>query len=766
MPQLLRRKLVCFYCNRHSAQDRKAGIRQWQCEQCDAINYLDENGEITDPPTQVCTPARYAQVQSRPVFPETSPLERSLFCQRCIQNQYIVNQALAEYLPAQDDPRYPEFERALPAYREKMENRFPQVCEDCTPAVVSRIRDTGYAAKADNLRRLNDRSRNASTQHRSQSWKNLVVLLGATGWSIGLMGQLAWHIVGALPKSQAEDGLVDGEVIQTVFSCLYESALNFQARRSCNNLLQQLPAYALGLSLLCFWWNPKMQYKLRGGCGRIVGSTEYYKLQLIALVARVLSWKLATKEPTFLKDSQISRALQALNLVLQIMLTTLAFRSIRIDQRPLVLFQEDHEPFVPTQSQSTSTATSHQNIRDLSPPPRPRIDSSLIEKLAPRAEQPSYQPPTPPPEEDETMEDSMMDWTPQHNFRPATTYHAPQSRPVFNEPSPFHGVLPPAPVSWAQRLRNPPNQPTFRKASETKRETLFPGKKNKRVISDAASDVSGQFSPVSYRENMSEMESPVKFADPKFFAPNDLIETGLESLFGDTFSLGRELREDASRQEPDERQMVTPSSYKPFGFLIAAVLLGVSCGIWDLASSILPGSEAQIRLLILLLAASVSARNVTSSTSRSLSSIVVSATGIALAAYIGMLLSYPMDHEGRESIGALGFWYLLSLTAWETWGFISNLATPSPVGQTEVMHQELLPQKEASQPAIPHPKQSTIRTPTINTSTTPTISTTRNPNTIALSQRATRSRSKQKAYDEKRRDSLGDGLGGLSLGGW
>lgn len=42
MSQLLRRKLVCFYCNRRSAQDRKHGIRQWQCERCDAVNHLDE----------------------------------------------------------------------------------------------------------------------------------------------------------------------------------------------------------------------------------------------------------------------------------------------------------------------------------------------------------------------------------------------------------------------------------------------------------------------------------------------------------------------------------------------------------------------------------------------------------------------------------------------------------------------------------------------------------------------------------------------------
>lgn len=42
MPRLLRRKFVCFYCNRRSAQDRRDGVQQWQCEQCDAVNHLDE----------------------------------------------------------------------------------------------------------------------------------------------------------------------------------------------------------------------------------------------------------------------------------------------------------------------------------------------------------------------------------------------------------------------------------------------------------------------------------------------------------------------------------------------------------------------------------------------------------------------------------------------------------------------------------------------------------------------------------------------------
>ena len=42
MAPVLRRKLICFYCNCHSAQDRRRGLQQWQCENCDAVNHLDQ----------------------------------------------------------------------------------------------------------------------------------------------------------------------------------------------------------------------------------------------------------------------------------------------------------------------------------------------------------------------------------------------------------------------------------------------------------------------------------------------------------------------------------------------------------------------------------------------------------------------------------------------------------------------------------------------------------------------------------------------------
>ena len=42
MAPLLRRRLLCFYCGCRSAQKATSDLRQWQCENCEAVNHLDE----------------------------------------------------------------------------------------------------------------------------------------------------------------------------------------------------------------------------------------------------------------------------------------------------------------------------------------------------------------------------------------------------------------------------------------------------------------------------------------------------------------------------------------------------------------------------------------------------------------------------------------------------------------------------------------------------------------------------------------------------
>lgn len=237
-----------------------------------------------------------------------------------------MNQALAEYLPSQDDPAYSEFEHALPAYRKKMEERFPQVCDDCAPAVDDRIRSTGYAAKTDHLRRLMDRTRGQGVVRRSWSWKSLVVVLGGIGWALGPATHIVFHIQGAFQIPGNEDDVLDPSDPKSMVMRLLYGANNLWYPPSRNPLFHRILGYGLSLSLLCCWWNPKIQFKLHGGYGRVVGRADYYKLQMVALAVRFVSWKLAVTRNTLAIDPQKMRATHAFSLVLEILVDLSSIR--------------------------------------------------------------------------------------------------------------------------------------------------------------------------------------------------------------------------------------------------------------------------------------------------------------------------------------------------------------------------------------------------------------------------------------------------------
>ncbi|KAL8787591.1 MAG: hypothetical protein Q9213_002153 [Squamulea squamosa] len=777
MPRLFGRKYVCFYCNRRSAQDRKAGVRQWQCEQCDAVNHLDEHGEITDPPipsAETTVPARYAQPQPPSSSREANLPDRSLFCPRCIQNQHIVNQALAEYLPSQDDPTYSEFEKALPNYRKKMEERFPQVCDDCAPAVDDRIRLTGYAAKTDHLRRMMDRTRGKGDHRKSWTWKNLVVLLGGIGWSISLLGHLVLHVFRGLATTAGEDGLSDPDDTQPLLTCLVQDLFALRYPPSCSKYLNVFAGYTFGLGLLCCWWNPKMQFKLHGGYGRVVGRADYYKLQLVALAIRFVTWKLAATDPTFTMEPRTTKAIHALSLVLELLVLVLSLRAIQIDQQPQVSFQEHYEPLAPTQSWPQNPLAFKPISRDLSPSSRSRVQRFPMEKLASPPSVPQqlpYQPPTPPPENDD--EDMGMDWTPQHVFQPARIYNTLQAQPTFNEPSPFHGALPPAPVSWAQQLRNP-TRPSFHKASDEKKETFF-GKTTKRTLPDDASEVSSQCTPKG-PSFMSGISTPVKFAPPRFFAPADRMETGLESLFEDTFTLSKDTKPSGDRtaqrlQEPETGSLATNPSTR----LVTTILLSMSCVVWEAAAALLPVSVPAIRIGCLLVAATISCLNAVSSaalpqTTRSMASAAFYGIEAAAAAALSWQTWQPWGYNVQFDFGALGLWFLIGLTVQEVWDLFSSLLIPAPStsaqanSELQPTHQDTMPQKPAvQQQALRNEPPQRPFKPAPIAKQAPAFSTSAKVRGFQPSQRTTRSRTR----DEGRRDSLGvNGLGSLSLGGW
>ena len=300
MPSLLRKRLTCFYCNRSSRQNYSSGLRKWKCERCDALNYLDsvirfhpptfcacanldlQKGEITDPPAQEATTTSFLLGASipRPNSPTTTLPQDSVFCQRCLQNQHLVMQSLANYLPPSSDPRYEEYEESLPAYKKTLEERYPQVCAECAPKAQARIRQSDYMANTDRLRRMREQTHSAMEKMKS-SWRQttLLTLCGSIAWFVAVFTQLLWHGLGAL--QQESDGLVNDSI--DLKYCLLSAVTHREVATKCTEQIYEWTVKACLLSLLTIWWNPVMR---RRWIDRAVGVAEFYRLQVIIVILR------------------------------------------------------------------------------------------------------------------------------------------------------------------------------------------------------------------------------------------------------------------------------------------------------------------------------------------------------------------------------------------------------------------------------------------------------------------------------------------------
>jgi len=614
---LLRRHLVCFYCGRRSAKGHPSGTRQWECGNCEAINHLDEvrnaydfvyylpplsfltkadkplqNGEITDPPaTASQTNARFAHSAPRPVSRELGSSDTSLFCARCLNNQHILTQTLASYLPETTDPDYHAYEKSYTKYRKQLEERYPQVCRKCEPRVRERLRVTGYAAKTDHLRRMIEQTRNGQGRRlRGWGWQDNVVVLAGLCWWASLMMQLVWHTLSATLGAQWADDLYGLHPITALPECVRRAFAREPVEPACTSLLDAFTTlcgifagYCLILGWLSIWWNPQLQRKLRGNVGRMVGLTEYYKLQAIFLLVRCAVWWFLANRPSPSIDPRTAKAAHAFMVVFTTVvcftlslshskltpsqLIIVSYRTVYWDPTPLISLRSNYESLLsPQQLEQSATSISsqeppgpistttninaqvHRNFGDptFQPPQQQRFDINLLAPNPPRPYQTNrYNPPTPPPESDDA---DTMDWTPSHTLPSATPYHPPQ--PATRPPNPFYGNLPPRPISQAHALRNPILQaPGPLERASAQQQNFFRRQPNsiqtpKQVVrgrsglSDMQLD-DGTFSPTT-DGGVSEDLSPrkVDFRQPKFFPRKDHEnDTGLENLFSSVFSL-------------------------------------------------------------------------------------------------------------------------------------------------------------------------------------------------------------------------------------
>lgn len=224
--------------------------------------------------------------------------EGGLFCRTCIRNQHLLIYALATFLPDIDDPDYAAFDKELPRYKKTMEERYPQVCENCEPRVQNRIRQTGYVAKSDHLRRIMERSKasRATKSARNRNWRHIVDVLGFLLFWASFLGQVLSDMMGALEA---------GDVVLELFPSpslvpFMSHASQMLSRISYSS--QDTATVALIAGVLSIWWNPRLHYKVEGMSGRILGLNQYYECQLIVMATRFGVWALL-QDPTRLKPS-------------------------------------------------------------------------------------------------------------------------------------------------------------------------------------------------------------------------------------------------------------------------------------------------------------------------------------------------------------------------------------------------------------------------------------------------------------------------------
>ncbi|EGD93823.1 hypothetical protein TESG_01356 [Trichophyton tonsurans CBS 112818] len=616
MAPFFQKRLRCFYCGGNSRQIYKNAVRRWKCESCQAVNYLDENGEITDPPVaEVSTEKRFHRYAA-PISPSiTSSLSQSfeeqpeqpsaadsiIFCSTCQKNQYLFTQTLASYLPDPSHPEYAAYEKSYPSYKRSLEERYPQVCEKCKPRVIDRIRQAGYAAKTDHLRRMMERSKGKSTRKRRQMWrwKGLLVSTGAFSFWSSVAGQLVWDVV-AFASSAYE--LQEVEVASMSTSslgshCVSSSIRNLRIPGECATFLAPYAGLSLILGAFALWWNPKLRLKVEGHHGRLIGLREYYRIQIVALMVRFMAWA-GLQDPAITSlHPQLNPSIHAFVAIFTLITTFASTSTIKFEKRPLVDWHDHTEELLSSTNSSAGT--------QLKSPPEPQaseIGSQSVPKrfpiasLAPRrlATPEPYIPPTPPL--DPRQEDvDAMDWTPSRPSLQVPVKPISQQTPALSSSMLFQGQLPQVPKPPAWNLRNPvagkveqiqkkPNpfhqapvlQPTRPSLEEDEIETEEDeeDQKHKPVRTDAV------------------------FAAPKFFPPGLTAETGLENLFDQAFSIAD--GPNAQQNQPGQasiNQKSAASGNKPTHVLRITLLL--SCLVLWMSTKVYTEPAKSIESVIL-----------------------------------------------------------------------------------------------------------------------------------------------------------------------
>ncbi|KAI5864333.1 Ima1 N-terminal domain-containing protein [Durotheca rogersii] len=585
-----RRYLSCFYCGRRSKL-RFEGQGSFDCSHCDATNWLDKNGDITDPPATTTLPAERPPVQyaiarqsTRSPSPLLSPDRAdSVFCDTCLRNQHMLTNSLAqfEWPDDQNSNEYVARERRYWALRRDLEKRYPQMCADCEPKVEKRLHEASYTAQTDHLRRMMDRTRTQRREVKRRGFLDVVDAAGRWSWLIGFALQFLWHIA-VLYVLVTRQYAIPGTKSLSTLATRAAQKLGYGGLPDTDRLMQ----WAINLSICAFPWNPRFKQTIRGFTAHLLGFRHWYTYQLLILMIRCVSLTMAQYSSSKGLPTATQLGAQSAILLLTLYVYHTSRKSIRTDMTPLfpkisraTSSQGSASRLEPRRDPndlgnildeiSQSPVEAHARPIHHSPQgssgrraavtadgasssfsgrsrenPGARLtfgalnlaDSAGLEK--PESQQLQAQPRAVHYEEE-------MDWTPSASqyraFSSYNPYKIKNTNPRFNDtpiepkPGPIWYKVPPAPTTPAQRLRNPPMRPIIRESPKETKENFF--KSTSRGPVDLASSSRGSLSDIT-------------FAEPTFFAPQveDDPRDNLSNMFANSFSISPSPDDEAFRR--------------------------------------------------------------------------------------------------------------------------------------------------------------------------------------------------------------------------
>ncbi|KAI0846582.1 Ima1 N-terminal domain-containing protein [Daldinia vernicosa] len=577
-----RKFLSCFYCGRRSRL-RFEGQKSFLCLNCDATNWLDEYGSITDPPTS--PPVERPQVQfaiprssvprspTRSLSPNGVGSEDSIFCGTCLRNQHMLTSSLAQFEWPDDhnSAEYAAREKRYWALRRDLEKRYPQMCAVCEPKVEKKLHEASYTAQTDHLRRMMDRTRSSRQEVKKRGVLDAVDWAGRWIWSLGFALQFLWHIAMLWSLVIGLYGLSETDSWMTrILKIIHQYGSDRLPRTD------QLMRWAIGLGFCSLPWNPRFKQTIRGFTAHYLGFKHWYTYQFLILLVRYAGLSMAQYSSS--EGLQIPAQLGA-QLAIALLMTFIyhaSRKSIHTDTTPL---------FQPRQKVNA------QKSQVASKPQRDQNDlGSILDEISQSRVEPT--PYSPSPNTHQTTADNIpfgssfsssfsrshengtsgpsfdsmrisdpvifkkpepktvhyeeeMDWTPsasQHRaFSSYNPYKVKNMNPRFSDtpiearPGPIWYKVPPAPTTPAQRLRNPPMRPIIRESPKEVKENFF--QSTARGPLEMGSSFQGSL-------------SDIKFAEPKFFAPEDKDDPrdNLSRMFASSFSISPDPDEERYRK--------------------------------------------------------------------------------------------------------------------------------------------------------------------------------------------------------------------------